>query len=284
MSENLTQGDAAEIETHLHSYLKLEARGLGLAARSKKLKPGDVLVAIDGEAFTGDAEMLAKRMGRQATGNEDNPEVDAAEDGVSAHLLTFWRDGNFFHVIFETRLKASFEATGAEETLAITQGWQALVMAPLESYQNFEVFRDVRKNAALHSTDNEEIATLAPALWMLNHRLYYPLMAVCIVYGTTFVAHWFLFVISYFLVSVYTKRTQIDLLRSYKLFEDKFFWMVLAEPGEAEARENCKRFIPDLKFQFDTNPKPKKKSRDTNRLRVRPQNVAAASGKNPAIG
>jgi len=268
----------------LNTFLKLETRGLGIAARGKKLKPGDVLVAVDGEPFTGDAEMLAARMGRQATGNEDNPEVDASEDGVTPHLLTFWRDGTFFHIIFETRFKASFEATGAEESLAILRGWQTLTMAPLESYQNFEVFRDVRKNAAMHSTDTEEIATVAPVLWMLNHRLYYPMMAVCIVYGITFVVHWALFVISYVLISIYTKRAQVDLLRSYKLFEDKFFWMVLAEPSEAEARDTCRRFIPALRFQFETLPKAKPKSRDATRLRVNPQKIAQGARQNPAVG
>lgn len=276
--------DATGAEQYLRPFLKLETRGLGMAARAKKLKPGDVLVAVDGECFTGDAEMLASRMGRQSTGNEDNPEVDAAEDGVGAHLLTFWRDSTFFHVIFETRLKASFETTGVEQTLEILRGWRALKLAPLETYQNFEVFRDVRKNAAMHSTDAEEIATLAPVLWMLNHRLYYPMVAVCIVYGITFVAHWFLFVISYVLVSIYTKRAQVDLLRSYKLFEDKFFWMVIAEPGEAEARETCRRFIPDLRFQFESLPKAKTKSRDINRLRVKPQKIGKVSGENPAVG
>lgn len=268
----------------LNTFLKLETRGLGSAARGKKLKPGDVLVAFDGEPFTGDAEILAARMGRPAAGNEDNPALDAAEDGITPHLLTFWRDGAFFHIIFETRLKASFEATGPEESLTILRGWQALTMAPLESYQNFEVFRDVRKNAAMHCTDLEEIATVAPVLWMLNHRLYYPMMAVCIVYGITFVVHWFLFVISYVLVSIYTKRAQVDLLRSYKLFEDKFFWMVLAEPSEAEARDTCRRFIPDLRFQFEMAPKAKAKSRDATRLRVNPQKIPQGARQNPVVG
>lgn len=258
-------------DEHLLPFLKLETRGLGMAARSKKLKAGDVLVAIDGEAFTGDAELLAARMGRKPTGNEDNPEVEGAEDGVTPHLLTFWRAGTFFHVIFETRLKASFEATGAEETAEITRGFKSLVFAPLDSYRNFEVFRDVHKNAALHSTDPEEIAAFVPLLWMLNHRLYYPMIAICIVYGITLVAHWSVFLISYVLVSIYTKRAQIDLLRSYKLFEDKFFWMVLAEPGEAEACAKCRAFIPDLRFQFETRAKPKQKARASNRLRVKPQ-------------
>jgi hypothetical protein len=284
MTDPSALDDLAGADQSLKSFLKLETRGLGMAARSKKLKPGDVLVAIDGEAFTGDAEMLAARMGRRASGNEDNPEVDAAEDGVSAHLLTFWRDGVFFHVIFETRLKAGFELTGPEQTLEIVRAMQTLAFAPLETYQNFEVFRDVRKNAAMHSTDLEEIATFVPVLWMLNHRLYYPMVAVCIVYGITLVAHWSVFVIGYVLVSIYTKRAQVDLLRSYKLFEDKFFWMVVAEPGEAEARATCRRFIPELRFQFESLTKPKAKARDATRLRVNPQRIGQGARQNPAVG
>jgi hypothetical protein len=55
------------------------------------------------------------------------------------------------------------------------------------------------------------------------------------------------------------------------MFEDKFFWMVLAEPGEAEARETCRRFIPDLRFNFEPLPKAKPKTRNPNRLRVTSQ-------------
>lgn len=278
MNDTSSPDDTAGIDQPLRPFLKLEARGLGIAARAKKLKAGDVLVAVDGEIFAGDAEMLAQRMGRQAQDSEENPEVDAVEEGVTAHLLTFLRDGHFFHVIFETRLKASFEATGPEETVEILGASRKLSFAPLDSYQNFEVFRDVRKNAAMHSTDLEEIATYVPLFWMLNHRLFYPMVAVAIVYGITFVAHWVIFVISYVLVSIYTKRAQIDLLRSYKLFEDKFFWMVLAEPGEAEARDTCRRFIPDLRFQFESRPKAKSKARDPSRLRVKPQKTRQAAG------
>jgi hypothetical protein len=277
MTDTPLPNDLAGADQALKQFLKLEARGLGLAARAKKLKSGDVLVAVDGEIFNGDSEMLAARFGRQSKDFEDNPEVDGAEDGVTPHLLSFWRDGNFFHIIFETRLKVSFETTKEEETIEITRGLRELVFAPLESYQNFEVFRDVRKNAAMHSTDLEEIAAIAPFLWMLNHRLFYPLIAVAIVYGITFVAHWSIFLIAYGLVSVYTKRAQVDLLRSYKLFEDKFFWMVVAEPGEAEARATCKRFIPDLRFQFESVPKGKPKTRDTSRLRVKPRKIGQAA-------
>ena len=271
MNDAADPTEATSAGENLQSFLKLETRGLGLAARTKKLKAGDVLVAVDGEPFTGDAEMLALRLGKPVADSEDNPEVEASENDVVPHLLTFWRGGVIFHVIFETRIKAAFEVTGPEETLEILGAVQKLKFAPLESYQNFEVFRDVRKNAALHSTDMEEIATIAPVLWMLNHRLYYPMVAVMIVYGITLVAHWFVFVISYFLVSVYTKRAQVDLLRSYKMFEDKFFWLVLAEPSEAEARATCRLFVPDLRFANDSPPKTKSKTRNPNRVRVNAQ-------------
>jgi hypothetical protein len=277
MNNNPLPDDPADVDQPLKQFLKLETRGLGLAARAKKLKPGDVLVAVDGEIFNGDSDMLAARLGRHKEDNEDNPEVDGAEVDVTPHLLSFWRDGNFLHIIFETRLKASFETTGAEETLEITRSLQELVFSPLESYRNFEVFRDVRKNAAMHAIDLEEIASIAPVLWMLNHRLYYPMIAVAIVYGITLIAHWSIFLIAYGLVSVYTKRAQLDLLRSYKLFEDKFFWMVLAEPSESEARATCKRFIPDLRFQFDPPPKVKPKARNMSRLRVKPAGIGKAA-------
>ena len=62
MNDAADPTEATSAGENLQSFLKLETRGLGLAARTKKLKPGDVLVAVDGEPFTGDAEMLALRL------------------------------------------------------------------------------------------------------------------------------------------------------------------------------------------------------------------------------
>ncbi|WP_445944501.1 hypothetical protein, partial [Roseicyclus sp.] len=103
MNDAADPTEATSAGENLQSFLKLETRGLGLAARTKKLKAGDVLVAVDGEPFTGDAEMLALRLGKPVADSEDNPEVEASENDVVPHLLTFWRGGVIFHVIFETR-------------------------------------------------------------------------------------------------------------------------------------------------------------------------------------
>jgi len=246
-------------------------RGLAPAARNRKLKEGDVLVAFDGEMFNGDAEMLAARQGitkAPADAPDPAPSGTAEREPMTPHLLTFWRAGQFFHVIFDTPLKGGLEPAPHETAQQILQTYARLKFAPLELYQNFEFFRDVRKNAAFHACEPETLPKYAPFLWMMNHRLYYPMVAVGIVHLLTFLTHWSLFALTYVLLSLYTYRAQLSLLRSYKLFEDKFFWMVLAEPSEIAARNTCKALAPDVKISSEPVTKP-------NVARHNPYRVAA---------
>lgn len=221
-------------------------RGLSSAARNRKLKEGDVLVAFDGEMFNGDSEMLNARQGvrKRAADEADEDEREL----MAPHLLTFWREGQFFHIIFDTPLTGAFEPCAPETAHQISQAFTRLKFAPLETYRNFEFFRDVRKNASFHACEPEALPKYAPFLWMMNHRLYYPMVAVGIVHVLTFLVHWSLFALTYLLLAVYTNRAQVSLLRSYKLFEDKFFWLVLAEPSELAARNTCKAMAPEVKF------------------------------------
>ena len=258
--------DSSQFDTMPPPAFLQVARGLSLAARNLKIKEGDVLVAFDGEMFNGDAEILRVRQGGKVASEEDDDE--AAREPMTPHLLTFWRDGQFFHVIFDTPMKGSFEACPPETAQQIQIGFARLKFAPLETYRNFEFFRDVRKNASFHASEPETLPKYAPFLWMMNHRLYYPMMAVGIVHVLTFLMHWSLFALTYFLLSVYTNRAQLSLLRSYKLFEDKFFWMVLAEPGEIAARNTCKALAPDAKFGSDRAGKPKSVPHNRHRVKV----------------
>lgn len=247
------------------------ARGLSMAARNRKIKEGDVLVAFDGEMFTGDAEILHARQGGGKAAADD--EDEAEREPMTPHLLTFWRDGQLFHVIFDTPIKGSFEICAPETAQQITIAFARLKFAPLESYRNFEFFRDVRKNASFHASEPETLPKYAPFLWMMNHRLYYPMVAVGVVHVMTFLMHWSLFLLTYFLLSVYTNRAQLNLLRSYKLFEDKFFWMVLAEPSEIAARETCKAMAPEMKFASERAAKPKSSRHNPHRVRVSRDNA-----------
>ena len=242
-------------------FLKLQKYGLGREARSFRLKQGDVLVAIDGNLFTGDTAML--RAVFDSAGQEsENDETEGAEDDEPSKrfLLTFWREGRFFHLVFSSPLVGRFDFTSAEESLTVIEGFKSLRLGPLENYVNFEVFKDIYRNAGIHSLTEDPLAALVPFLWMLNHRLYYPMIGIALVYAITFLTHWALFVAVYLLVCIYTKRAQFNLLRSYQLFEEKYFWMVLAETSEIEARESARKFDPDLRFAGEKARRRKKKS------------------------
>jgi hypothetical protein len=235
----------------IRQFLKVQKQGMGRAAVAQRIKENDILVAIDGELFLGDKETL------KAVFEDYDPTM---VDDV-AWLVTFWRDGVFFNVCFHTPLRADFDFVSPEEAIEVSEGFKKLKFWPIESYQNFEVFRDLRKNAAMHPTAPDPLATYAPLLWMLGNRLYYPMLAITIVYGITAVTHILLFILGYILVGLYVKRAQLNLLRSYHLFEDKFYWMVIGATNEIEARQTCRALDPGVLFPFDKAEPPKKLNR-----------------------
>jgi hypothetical protein len=237
-----TQG---ETPSQPPQFLKVQKRGMGQLALSHRIKEGDIIVAIDGDLILGDSETL------KAAFSDYDPDVP----NDIAWLVTFWREGVFFNVCLSKPLKARYEFATPEEALAIADGFKSLTFEDIQSYRNFEVFRDLHKNAGLHTTRPDPLATIAPLLWLLNHRLYYPMLAITIIYAVTAVTHIALFLLAYVLVSLYTKRAQLNLLRSYQLFEDKFFWLVIGATDEIEAREACRRIDPEVKFAFDKEEK-----------------------------
>jgi hypothetical protein len=242
-------------------FLKLQKSGLGRQARAFRLKRGDVLVAIDGHVFTGDATMLHSVLGGGGSSDPDDEDEGGVDDGKTLrYLLTFWRDGNFFSLIFDNALVARFDFTTLDESIEILEAFNALRFSDKGSYTNFEVFKDIYRNAGMHSIEPDPLATLAPFLWMLNHRLFYPLLGISLVYAITLLTHWSVFVAVYLLVCVYTRRAQLNLLRSYQLFEEKYFWMVFAATSEIDARELARKFDPEVRFSGEKARRRKKKS------------------------
>lgn len=240
-------------------FLKLQKTGLGRQARAFRLKQGDVLVAVDGNMFSGDATQL-----RAVFAGEDQVDESSEEDEdnerVSSFLLTFWREGTFFNLMFDQPLVARYDFSSADESLKIADEFQSLHFAPKEAYLNFEVFKDIYRNAGLHQLKEDPLASIAPLLWMLNHRLVYPMIGVILIYSITLLTHWFLFITVYILVCVYTKQAQFNLLRSYQLFEEKYFWMVLAATSEMDARAIARQFDADLRFSGEKVRRRKKKA------------------------
>lgn len=219
--------------------LKIQKTGMGRLTRSYRIREGDILVAIDGDLFLGDNETL----------KEVFKDYDPTEPDI-AWLITFWRDGVFFNVCFGEPLRAQFDFVTPEEALPVLEGHKTLTFGPIENYQNYEVFKDLERNAGLHSTSQDPLATYLPLFWMLNHRLYYPMLAIGIIYAATFVTHPLVFAVAYVMTCIYVKRAQLNLLRSYALFADQFYWFVVAAQSETEAMAKCVELDPKVRFAY----------------------------------
>lgn len=230
--------------------LKMQKNGMGRLAVSHRMREGDILVAIDGDLFLGDNEAL-----KEVFKDHDPTEPDIA------WLITFWRDGVFFNVCFSGPLKAKFDFVTPEEALPILEGYKDLKFGPIESYQNYEVFKDVNRNAGLHATSEDPLAKYVPLFWMLNHRLYYPMLAITIIYAATFITHLLIFVVAYIMTCIYVKRAQLNLLRSYLLFENKFYWFVLAAQTEVEVMAKCRELDPKIRFAYEKEKPVRKLNR-----------------------
>ncbi|MEZ7812679.1 MAG: hypothetical protein QMB16_03180 [Paracoccaceae bacterium] len=228
---------------------------MGPQAKGFRLQQGDVLVAINGNIFQGDSTFLSKYFLEA---------IDAAEEDElpdPTWLLTFYRDGVFINLLFSMPLTAKFDFCEVETAVKITEGFKKLSFAPLKAYENYEVFRDMDHVCTLYSTTLDPIATYVPAIWMLQNKLFYPLAAILIIYGMTFLASPFMFGLAYILVSLYTKNAQLNLQRSYQLFSEKFFWVVVGAESDLIAKETCYQLDNDARFAFGQNPYTKKKKK-----------------------
>jgi hypothetical protein len=224
------------------TLLRIEKNGLSRLGKSMRLREGDVLVAIDGKPFSGDVDALQKFF-------EDAEAVADETDVDPVWLLTFWRSGVFFHQSYATPLRGGFDHASPEVSLEIMGAFRSVTFGPLQSYENFEVFREIKaKVAGIHSTRPDPLATTMPPLWMLNHKLYFPLVGALVAYGVTLLTHWSFLLAAHLLLVIYTRRAQINLLRSYQLYRDRLYWHTLAETDELRARATYRLLDPDVRF------------------------------------
>jgi hypothetical protein len=102
----------------------------------------------------------------------------------------------------------------------------------------------------LYDTCYSAIATIAPPVWLLQHRAWEPLAAVIAAYATSLVVHWGVFAATAILMAVYFHRIQCRLIRNYSLFTEHYFWHVCAARTSAEAQLVCRLIDPKCQFDF----------------------------------
>ena len=258
--ENETSSEEAQIQT----FLKLKEHGQSSRTRALRLKENDVIVAIDGGAYH---ESIDKLVDMLSSGEEDD-----------MWLLTVWRNGKFFEIFTRGPLGGIFEFTRPEESQMIMELFQKREMGQKEEYRIFEALRDVKRVVDVYDTTHSQLAVILPPVWLLQQKMWEPLLAILCVYLITFSVNIYLFILAVILVGLYFRNGQVALRRSYGLFQDRQVWAIVAARSDKEAQEMCRNLDEKVNFinavvkPYKTEiPKPRKKNKSGNVLKASQQ-------------
>ena len=242
LEDNASQGG------QLQTFLKLKEHGQSSRTRALRLKENDIVVAIDGNSYHDSIDNMVDLL-------------SSGEEG-DMWLLTIWRNGKFFEVFTRGPLGGIFEFTRPDESQMIMELFQKRDMGQKEEYRIFEALRDVKRVVDVYDTTHSQVAVILPPVWLLQQKMWEPLLAILCVYLLTFSVNIFLFILAVILVALYFRKGQVTLRRSYGMFQDRQVWAIIAARTNKEAQEMCRNI--DEKVNF-INPliKPHKKEVST---------------------
>tara|TARA_B100001093_G_scaffold143678_1_gene136224 strand:- start:95 stop:904 length:810 start_codon:yes stop_codon:yes gene_type:complete len=220
------------------SFLKLSELKLKCRARNLRLKEEDVIVAVDGEPFHGSILELTN--------------VLSEEDKKT--LLTIRRQDIFFEVITSGSLGSTFKFTSTEETIDIEKTLKKHAIYSIEKYTIFEILRDLRRKVDIIDTTESSMSWILPPFWLIQNKLWEVLLVTISVYLITFSVAWWMFAITWILLAIYFNKGQTTILRSFSIYRDKHFWIILAATSEKEAQEICRKLDPKCNFDYPLIP------------------------------
>ena len=254
--------ESSSEEAQLQTFLKLKEHGQSSRTKALRLKENDVIVAIDGSSYH---ESIDKLVDLLSSGEEDD-----------MWLLTVWRNGKFFEIFTRGPLGGIFEFTRPEESQMIMELFQKREMGQKEEYRIFEALRDVKRVVDVYDTTHTQLAVILPPVWLVQQKMWEPLLAILCVYLITFSVNIYLFILAVVLVGLYLRKGQVTLRRSYGLFQDRQVWAIVAARSDKEAQEMCRNLDEKVNF-INAVVKPYKEEVPKTRKRKKSGNVLKAS-------
>ena len=234
-NENLNElQEGTSEENILQPFLKLKEHGQSSRTKALRLKENDIIVAIDGNSYHDSVDNMVDLL-------------SSGEEG-DLWLLTIWRNGKFFEIFTRGPLGGIFEFTRPDESQMILELFQKREMGEKEEYRIFEALRDVKRVVDVYDTTHSQAAVILPPVWLLQQKMWEPLLAILCVYLITFSVNIFLFILAVILVALYFRKGQVTLRRSYGMFQDRQVWAILAARSDKEAQEMCR--VLDEKVNF----------------------------------
>ena len=206
-------------------------------ARNLRLRDEDIIVAIDG--VLNDDDIISF-----------NARFDHLLENQEKLLLTICRNEVIYDVLVEDKLGVELGFADSEASAIAQKLFAQHHIGLKDQYQNYEALRDVHRHVVLYNTAYSAIATVAPPIWLLQHRAWEPLAAVIAAYATSAVVSWWTFVATALLLAIYFHRIQFRIIRSYSLFTEHFFWHVCAARTSTEAQLVCRQLDPKCHFDF----------------------------------
>ena len=262
-NENLEElQESASEENILQTFLKLKEHGQSSRTRALRLKENDIIVAIDGNSYHDSIDNMVDLL-------------SSGEEG-DLWLLTIWRNGKFFEVFTRGPLGGIFEFTRPDESQMILELFQKREMGEKEEYRIFEALRDVKRVVDVYDTTHSQTGVILPPVWLLQQKMWEPLLAILCVYLITFSVNIFLFILAVILVALYFRKGQVTLRRSYGMFQDRQVWAILAARSDKEAQEMCRGLDEKVNF-INALVKPYKKELTKPRKKNKSGNVPKIS-------
>jgi len=222
-------------------FIAIESVGRRSLGRDLRLKAKDVIVAMGGAPLDCDVDRFDVLL-------KEYPELPC--------LLTIYRDGKLFEVYASGPLGCTYIYAGEEEVAEIRTKLPKHQAEPNKKFVQYEALRNIRREVVVYSTAYSPMATMFPPFWLLYHRMWEPLGVVMATYAVSALVQPVLFALIYVLISIYMHRAHIQLLRSYSLFTEHYFWMVFAARSTKEAQQLLRSYDPKCSFQFSYVGKP----------------------------
>ena len=226
-----------ESATASNLFIKIKSIPRVAYARDLRLKEGDIILADNGKIFSQDI-------------NEFIELLDQARDSEQPLLLTVCRGEVVFDLLVQEKLGVELDYCDAESSSAAALLFAKHHVGAKDHYCNYEALRDIHRHDVLYDTRYSSIATIAPPIWLMQHRAWEPLVAIIAGYITTFAVHWAVFLITSLLIAIYFHRIQFRLIRNYSLFTEHYFWHVCAARSTAEAQIVCRQLDPKCNFDY----------------------------------
>lgn len=257
--ENDEPQNPSQTEEISKSFLRLKEHGKYSRTRALRLKEHDIIVAVDGVLFHESKDNLTDLL---------------SEEDVEHWIVTIYRAGVLFEVAARGPLGGSYEYSKPQECQSVENALKNHKFHDKNDYKIYEVLKDIAKSCDIYDTSYTPLAVYAPPLWLMQQRMWEPLIAIIAVYLITLNVNIFLFILAAVLISLYFKRGQLILRRSYSMYQDRTVWITIAATNELEAQKSCRDIDPKCTFPFslvgppEKDNLPKKKRKRSGDLRV----------------